>query len=254
MPEAIERPALKPDVTIQNVTLPTNVVARQPHSDAFVLSTYPFEFTIRNNESFDLPVSWRLVSTQPPQSDSEDVVVTYEKKVIVNGKSEITIRRDYWFAEPGAYDWQYTLECPEGYTIDSWTGTLNVHTVKGGLPELPPGTYEVEVGYSAWPMTSGAMVVWERQLSSGEEVQATVEWLGNQAIAYEWKFTIWGPAKSAGPTSNVAYIWSGNDLKKSLSFTPTSEGVYRIEILKRDYTARPVRLTVEPSEWARWFN
>ena len=252
MPEPIEAPVLKPDVTIENVILPSDVVTRQPHSDAYVLTTYPFEFTIVNNESFSLPVSWKLISTQPPQSDSEDVVRTLEDRVTVSGNSETTIQRDYWFSEPGTYDWQYVLECPQGCMVDSWTGTLNVLAVHGGLPELSPGTYEVEVGYSSWPIAS-ATVVWERQLSSGEEVHATVEWLGNQAITYSWRFRIWGPAEGAAPTSNVAYSWSGKDLTKSFSFTPASEGIYRIEILKRAYAARAVRLTVDPTNWDRWF-
>jgi len=83
-------------------------------------------------------------------------------------------------------------------------------------------------------------------------VQATVEWLGNQAVAYDWRFRVWGPAESAAPTSNVAYTWSGRDLKKSFNFTSSSDGIYRIEILKRDYTARALRLTVNPEEWETW--
>jgi len=121
-----------------------------------------------------------------------------------------------------------------------------------GLPKLPEGVYEVEVPASFWPMFPGATVVYERYLQSGETVHAKVQWMKDYAMVSDWTFNIWGPTYGPEATNKKAYMWSGRDLGKSFTFTPQGEGIYRIEILKRDALPRPVRLTVDPEDWEPW--
>jgi predicted transglutaminase-like cysteine proteinase len=112
-----------------------------------------------------------------------------------------------------------------------------------GVPELPPGVYEFELTYSFWPATRGATVTFKRYMKVGEVIKGTVEWLDASAIAYDWSLNVYDPRGSAVVT------WSGKNLRYAFSFTVSNEGVYKIEILKRDYLPRSVRLTVEPQDW-----
>jgi len=112
-----------------------------------------------------------------------------------------------------------------------------------GAPTLPPGTYEFEVGHSAWPVTRGASVEFQRQLEAGEIVAGSVEWLKDYRIAYDWDLNIYGPEGDPVPS------WSGTNRAFSFSFIAARTGLYRIEILKRDYMPRCARLTVNPTDW-----
>lgn len=119
-----------------------------------------------------------------------------------------------------------------------------------GAPSLPAGVYEFEVDYSFWPMTRGASVEFERRLNAGQKVSGSVEWLADRAwakenyqIVYDWSLYIYAPGGS------TAFTWSGTDLQHDFSFTPTTSGTYKVEILKRDYLARCARLTIDPPDW-----
>ena len=118
-----------------------------------------------------------------------------------------------------------------------------------GAPTLPPGTYEFEVGHSSWPVTRGASVVLQRQLSVAEQISGTVEWLqqygDNPNIVYDWTLNVYDP------DNDIVFTWSGTDKGFMFSFVPTEPGIYKIEILKRDYMPRCVRLTINPLDWRR---
>lgn len=119
-----------------------------------------------------------------------------------------------------------------------------------GAPSLPLGVYEFEVDYSLYPLTRGALVEFQRHLNSGQSITGLVEWLADRAwskenyqIVWDWSLYIYAPDGS------TAFSWSGTDLKHTFSFTPTTSGTYKIEILKRDYIARCARLTIDPPDW-----
>jgi hypothetical protein len=78
----------------------------------------------------------------------------------------------------------------------------------------------------------------------------SVEWLADRAwakenhqIVYDWSLYIYAPDGS------TIFSWSGTDLEHNFSFTPTMSGTYKVEILKGDYRARGVRLTIDPPDW-----
>ncbi|GAI87274.1 unnamed protein product, partial [marine sediment metagenome] len=118
---------------------------------------------------------------------------------------------------------------------------------------LPPGVYEFEVDYSFWsPLTRGATVEFERYLNAGQKVSGLVEWLAdrgwaeeNYQIVWDWSLYIYAPDGS------TALSWSGTDLQHNFSFMATTPGIYKVEILKRDYLARCARLTIDPPDWSK---
>jgi transglutaminase-like putative cysteine protease len=116
-----------------------------------------------------------------------------------------------------------------------------------GMPYLPPGTYEFEIGNSAWPTTRGAYVGFDRQLLSNELVTGSLEWPKiagkNQIITYDWSLNTYD---SLG---KLVYTWSGTNSKHDFSFKTTNTGAYTIEVLKRDYMPRSARLTIDPPDW-----
>lgn len=119
-----------------------------------------------------------------------------------------------------------------------------------GAPSLQAGVYEFEVDYSLYPLTPGASVTFQRHLNAGGKVTGSVEWLADRAwakenyqIVWDWSLYIYAPDGS------TAFTWNGTDLEHTFSFTSTTSGQYKIEILKRDYLARCARLTIDPSEW-----
>ena len=125
MLEPAGMPVLKPNVTIENVSLPTNVRVRQP-SEMFFYDTWPFEFTIANHERMQLTFTWRLESTCKPETKVGTLIYPTEGQVTVPGNGRTTIQSQYWFTKAGSYDWEYVVEYPKGLETASWQGTLNV--------------------------------------------------------------------------------------------------------------------------------
>jgi hypothetical protein len=120
-------------------------------------------------------------------------------------------------------------------------------------PVAPPaigstqlGVYEFEVGNSLYPKSRGASKGFQRYLSSGERVTGSLEWKESYAVHYKWSLYIYAP------DGTVALEWNGADLKHKFHFTPTESGTYKLEILKRDFRGRVLRLTIDPPDWNRW--
>lgn len=120
----------------------------------------------------------------------------------------------------------------------------------GGSVETQPtyaqGVYEFEVGNSVYPLSRGAFKGFQRYLSSGEQVRASLEWKEGYAIHYKWSLTVYAPDDSS------VLDWNGTDLKHNFGFVVATAGIYKIEILKRDFDARQAQLIIDPPDWDRW--
>lgn len=111
-----------------------------------------------------------------------------------------------------------------------------------GKPTPPAGVYEFEVGYSYWPMSRGASVSIQRYITTRESVAGKIEWCGTSQIVYDWSLNVYDS------TGTVINSWSGRDLSHNFNFTALTPGTYKIEVLKRDYFSRVVRITVKPTD------
>ncbi|MBN2239024.1 MAG: transglutaminase domain-containing protein [Dehalococcoidales bacterium] len=119
-----------------------------------------------------------------------------------------------------------------------------------GVPTLPPGVYEFEIAQSYYPATNGAAVYFERYLDAGQYISGKVEWPADRvyadqsyAMVNDWSLNI------IAPDGSIADTWSGKDLEHEFSYTSTTAGNYKVEILKRDYLPRCARLTIDPVDW-----
>jgi hypothetical protein len=114
-----------------------------------------------------------------------------------------------------------------------------------GPPASASGAYELNLWHSFWPLFPCASGKLERQIQSGEKIEGNVMWLGSDKIVLDWSLNIYGPQ------NNVLLTWKGSDIKHEFSLLATSSGTYRLEIVKRDYSPRNVRLIVDPPGWKR---
>jgi len=146
--------------------------------------------------------------------------------------------------EPQAGIWTglFLMDWATEVSYEKWCCFNNQDCVEGP-PTLPPGGYEFEICSSFYPMTRGASVEFERYLDASEKLRVSFEWLENYAIVSNWSFSIYAPS------SDIAFDWSGTDLKHDFSFIPTAPGIHKAEILKRDCLARCARLTIDPPDW-----
>jgi len=114
-----------------------------------------------------------------------------------------------------------------------------------GKPTPPAGVYEVEVGYSFYPLTDAASVEFQGYLNAGQVVTGSVEWYGDSGTTYSWYLDVYNPDNSS------AIHWLGTDQHHDFSFTTSSAGTYRIKIWKIDYLPRVVTLEVNPPDWSQ---
>jgi len=122
MPEAAQKPVLKPNVKIEG-TLPTDVKART----TFVYNASDFAFILTNNESFEFPIYWRLETNSNPGTEINYVIYPTQGQESVPANGTITVTNKYWFTTPGDYKWKYVAEYPKGNPVTSWEGTLRVN-------------------------------------------------------------------------------------------------------------------------------
>ncbi len=118
-----------------------------------------------------------------------------------------------------------------------------------GLPAaLSQSTYEFNLWHSFWPFLPCSSVNLERQLKIDDKVEGTIEWLGTDRIILDWSLNIYGPG------GDIVLTWSGNDTKHNFILSVATPGIYRLELIKRDYSPRNVRLTLNPPDWKKKSN
>jgi len=114
---------------------------------------------------------------------------------------------------------------------------------RGPPATLASGVYEINMWHSFWPFFLCASDKLEKQLNAGEKIECAAEWLNNDKILFDWSINIYGPA------NDVVFTWSGTDIRHEISFPVTRPGMYSIEIVKRDYAPRNVRMITSEPGW-----
>jgi len=112
-----------------------------------------------------------------------------------------------------------------------------------GPPILASGAYEFNLWHSMWPFLPCASVNLERQLDMGQRVEGAVKWLGTDRIIFDWTLNIYNPI------NELVLTWGGSDLNHEFAFRAAMAGMYKIEIIKRDYAPRNVNVILSPSDW-----
>ena len=114
-PPQMSQPSLLPDVEIQNVDMPSEVV--QSNSGWFYYSWYTNTLTLVNHESCPLTVQWSAVTSAGKEFGST---------VTVPAKGKIDCSESYYYENKiGPLEWVYTIR-HNGEELDSWSGTMNV--------------------------------------------------------------------------------------------------------------------------------
>jgi predicted transglutaminase-like cysteine proteinase len=114
-----------------------------------------------------------------------------------------------------------------------------------GLPVLASGVYEFNVWHSLWPFLPCASVKLEHQFKVDDRIEGTIEWLGADRVILDWSLNVYGPG------GDLVLTWDGNDMKHDFVLRAAKPGAYRLEIVKRDYAPRNVRLILNPSGWKK---
>ena len=180
-----------PNVKIQNVTLPSSVIANSG-------IIYPTTFRLVNNESVNVTVTWEANSSVTGNFDNGSVTVP------ANGY--VDVPKSYVYTTAGPVSLSYSIFY-NGDPINSWSGTLNVEAVpnvKIQSVTLPPS---VEV-------SSGALVYNTTfRLVNNESVGVTVNWQGNSSITGNFDSgSVTVPANSyVDVTKNYYYITTGTE-------------------------------------------
>jgi len=118
-----------------------------------------------------------------------------------------------------------------------------------GLPAtLTSGVYEINLWHSFWPFFICASGKLEKKLEADKKIDCTLEWLDRDRILFDWTIDV---KDSAG---NIIFSCSGNDFKREFSFICEKSDTYSIEITKRDYSPRNVRLIISEPGWQRSAN
>lgn len=114
-PEPILEPRLLPDVTIQEVSLPTEVV--RTITEQIIPVGYATTLTLFNHETFGVTVDWQGHSSLTGILDSGSVNMPAE--------STWDIRKGYYYETSGTHEMTYTVSYNRT-VLDTWTGTLEV--------------------------------------------------------------------------------------------------------------------------------
>jgi predicted transglutaminase-like cysteine proteinase len=113
-----------------------------------------------------------------------------------------------------------------------------------GLPTLSPGVYEFQLSFS-----EGASATFERYMSSGQTITASVEWLGKCGNEPE-PFTIFGwGLRIYDPYEHTVLDWFGGDLSRSFSYTTSTSGKYKVQVYIGGVLPTSGRLTINPPDW-----
>jgi transglutaminase-like putative cysteine protease len=136
-------------------------------------------------------------------------------------------------------DWALTYD----YSSDLYC--FNDQYFFRGLPGVSTGIYELNVWHSFWPFFPCASTKIERQLKIEDNVEGTIQWLGTEDIVFDWSLNVYGP------NGDIVLNSSGNDKKRDFGFRAKVSGIYKIEIIKRDYAPRNLRTIINPTGWKK---
>jgi len=115
-----------------------------------------------------------------------------------------------------------------------------------GLPTLPLGVYEFELSF-----TDGASATFERYMSGGQTITASVEWLGKCGNKPE-PFTIFGwGLRVYDPYGHTVLDWFGGDLSRSFSYAVPTSGKYKVQVYIGGVLPTSARLTIDPPDWSK---
>ena len=115
-----------------------------------------------------------------------------------------------------------------------------------GPPTLPLGVYEFQLSFSA-----RASATFERYMSSGEMITASVEWLGKGGNKPD-PFTVFGwRLRIYAPDGRTVLDWFGGDLTHSFSYLVPTSGKYRDQVYIGGVLPTSGRLTIEPADWEK---
>jgi predicted transglutaminase-like cysteine proteinase len=113
-----------------------------------------------------------------------------------------------------------------------------------GLPTLLPGVYEFQLSF-----IEGASAMFERYMSSGQTIMASVEWLGKCGNEPE-PFTVFGwGLRIYDPYEHTVLGWFGGDLSRSFSYTTSTSGKYKVQVYIGGALPTSGRLTIAPPDW-----
>jgi len=114
-----------------------------------------------------------------------------------------------------------------------------------GAPTLPSGVYEFQLSF-----IGGSSVVFERYMSSGQTMAASVEWLPRHGQLPDFSIFGWG-FRIYNASGNVVFSWFGGDLRRSFSFAVGASGRYKVEVYMGGFLPSSARLTMDPPDWSR---
>ncbi len=147
-------------------------------------------------------------------------------------------------AEPQAGAWS-------GVFLGDWLTSASFETLahfndqyySEGFPTLPAGAYEFQLS-----LIGGTSVTFERNISGGQMIKASVEWLGKCGNPPE-PFNIYGWGfKVFDPSGNIVVNWFGTNISRTFSYLAPMSGKYKVQVYTGGFLPISGRLTIEISQ------
>lgn len=113
-----------------------------------------------------------------------------------------------------------------------------------GPPTLPSGVYEFQLSF-----IDGTSAIFERYMSSGQVITASVEWLPRHGQLPDFSIFGWG-FKIYNASGNVVFSKFGGDLKRNFSYAVETSGKYKVEVWIGGFLPSSARLTMNPPDWS----
>jgi hypothetical protein len=147
-----------PNVTIQSITLPTNVKANSGLS-------YATTIRLMNNESTDVMVTWKAHSSVTGNFDSGTVTITKN--------SYVDIARSYFYTTVGIVNLTYTIYY-SGNLVDTKSASMSVTVLTNIKIQNVTFPTNARVGYTSYNMTF--------RLVNNESVDMVITWKANSSV------------------------------------------------------------------------
>jgi transglutaminase-like putative cysteine protease len=143
--------------------------------------------------------------------------------------------------EPQAGAW-YGVLLGDWYTSTSFDTLchFNDQYYSEGLPTLPAGAYEFQLS-----LIGGTSATFEHNVSSGQVIKASVEWLGKRGnppepfSIYGWGFRLYDPSGS------IMIDWFGTNLSRTFSHSALRSGEYKVQVYTGGFLPISGRLTID---------